>query len=64
MNDSVGEAAQRVAGGVQHAADQVQVAASKAQDGVSGVQGMIRARPIGAILVASAFGYLLGRITH
>jgi hypothetical protein len=64
MNGAVGEAAQRVTRSVQRAADQVQVTASKAQDGVSGVQGMIRARPIAAILVASALGYLLGRTTH
>ena len=60
--DSIGAAAQRVAGGVQRAADQVQHAACRAPGGISEVRDVIRAQPITAALVVFALGYLFGRL--
>jgi hypothetical protein len=57
--DSIGAAAQRVAGGVQDAANQVQHAA---WGGVGEMRDVIRAQPIVAALVVFAMGYLLGRL--
>jgi hypothetical protein len=62
IQDSIGAAAQRVAGGVQDAADQIHNAVGKAQDGVGEVRDVIRAQPITAALVVLAIGYLLGRL--
>ena len=62
IQDSIGAAAQRVAGGVQDAVDQIHNAVCKAQDGVGEVRDVIRAQPITAALVVLAIGYLLGRL--
>jgi hypothetical protein len=62
IQDSIGGAAQRVAGGVQDAADQVQRAVCRAHGGVGEVRDVIRAQPIVAVLVVFALGYLFGRL--
>jgi len=62
INEAVGEAAQRVAGGAQRAADQVQQAVCTAQGGIGEVRDVIRAQPITAALVVFALGYLFGRL--
>ena len=54
--------AQRVAGSVQGAVDQVGHAACRAHDGVGEVREVIRAQPITAALVEFALGYLFGRL--
>jgi hypothetical protein len=60
--DSIPEAAQRVAPGIQQASDQAQHAAGMAQSGVGGVREVIRAQPITSALIVFALGYLLGRL--
>lgn len=62
LADSIGGAAQRVAGGVQSAADQVGHAACCAHNGVGEVRAVIRAQPITAALIVFALGYLFGRL--
>ncbi len=62
MGDSVGGAAQRIAGGVHNAAEQVGHVACRAHDGVGEVREVIRAQPITAALVVFALGYLFGRL--
>ena len=62
IQDSIGGAAQIVAGGVQGAAEQVQHVACRAKGGVGEVRDVIRAQPITASLVVFALGYLFGRL--
>ena len=62
IQDSISGAAQRVAGGVHEAAEQVEHAACRAHDGVGEVRAVIRAQPITAALVVFALGYLFGRL--
>ena len=70
MSDSVGggnrdaieDTAQRVAGGVQYAAECVQDAACKAKGGIAEVREVIRAQPITAALIVFALGYLFGHL--
>ena len=62
MGDSVSGAAQRIAGGVQNAAEQAGHAACRAHAGVGEVREVIRAQPITAALVVFALGYLFGRL--
>jgi hypothetical protein len=62
VQDSIAGAAQRVAGGVQEAADQVQRAVCGASGGVAEVREVIRAQPITAALVVFALGYIFGRL--
>ena len=62
MRDSIGGAAQRVAGGVQSAVDSAGHAACQAQGGVTEVRSVIRDQPITAALIVFAFGYLFGRV--
>ena len=62
MGDSIGGAAQRIAGGVHNAAEQVGHVACRAHNGVGEVREVIRAQPITAALVVFALGYLFGRL--
>jgi hypothetical protein len=62
IQDSISGAAQRVAGGVHEAVEQVEHAACRAHDGVGEVRAVIRAQPITAALVVFALGYLFGRL--
>jgi hypothetical protein len=62
LNDSIGVTAQRVAGGMQQAADQLQHAVCRTQGGVGEVRDVIRAQPIAAALVVFALGYIFGRL--
>ncbi|MEJ0017423.1 MAG: hypothetical protein WDN25_12810 [Acetobacteraceae bacterium] len=62
VQDSIGAAAQRVAGGVQNAVEQAEHVACRAHDGVGEVRAVIRAQPITAALVVFALGYLFGRL--
>ena len=64
IQDSIGEAAQGVAGGVHGAAEQVQRAVCGAACGVGEVRDLIRAQPITAALVVFALGYLIARLGH
>lgn len=62
IQDSIADAAQRVAGGVQNAADHVQHAVCKTQGGIGEVRDVIRAQPIAAALVVFTLGYIFGRL--
>ena len=62
IQDSISGAAQRVAGGVHEAVEQVEHVACRAHDGVGEVRAVIRAQPITAALVVFALGYLFGRL--
>jgi len=62
IQDSIVGAAQRVAGGVQYAAENAQHAVCKTQDGVGEIREVIRAQPIAAALVVFALGYVFGRL--
>jgi hypothetical protein len=59
MRDSIVGAAQSVAGGVEHAVEQVQHAVGR--NGASAVREVIRAQPITSAFVVFAAGYLFGR---
>ncbi len=62
MGDSTGGAAQRIAGGMHNAAEQVGHVACRAHDSVGEVREVIRAQPITAALVVFVLGYLFGRL--
>jgi hypothetical protein len=62
LNDPIGVPVQRVAGGMQHAADQIQNTVCRTQGGVGEVRDVIRAQPIAAALVVFALGYIFGRL--
>jgi hypothetical protein len=62
LYDSVGSAAQHVAGGVHQAVETAEHVACRAHDGVGEVREVIRAQPITAALVVFALGYLFGRL--
>ena len=62
MQDSIGGAARRVAGGVHNVVEQAGDVACRAHDGVGEVREVIRAQPITAALVVFALGYLFGRL--
>jgi hypothetical protein len=62
IRDSVTEAVQGVADGVQDAADRAQRAACAARGGIGEVRDVIRAQPITAALVVFTLGYLFGRL--
>ena len=62
VQDSIGGTAQRVAGSVRGAVEQVQHATCQAHDGVGEIRAVIRAQPITAALVVFALGYLFGRL--
>jgi len=62
VHDPIGGAAQRVAGGMQNAADQVHNAVCSTQSGITEVRDVIRAQPITAALVVFALGYVFGRL--
>ena len=62
IQDSIGAAAQHVAGGVHRVADNAQRVACRTHDGVGEVREVIRAQPITAALVVFALGYLFGRL--
>jgi hypothetical protein len=62
IQDSIGAAAQHVAGGVHRAVENAEHVACRAHDGVGEVREVIRAQPITAALVVFALGYLFGRL--
>ena len=62
IRDSITEAVQGVADGVQDAADRAQRAACAARGGIGEVRDVIRAQPITAALVVFTLGYLFGRL--
>ena len=62
FRNSVEDAAQRFAGGVQQAAGQAQQVACKARGGIGEVRDVIRAQPITAALMVFALGYIFGRL--
>lgn len=60
--DSVGSAAQHVAGALHTGIGCASDAARQAKDGVSEIRSVIRAQPITAALVVFTLGYLFGRV--
>jgi hypothetical protein len=60
LGDSIAAAAQSVAAGAAHAAEQAHQAVGR--DGAEAVREVIRAQPITSALVVFALGYLFGRL--
>lgn len=60
--DSVGGAAQHVAGALHTSKECASDAAHQADKGIGEIRSVIRAQPITAALIVFALGYLFGRI--